>query len=1097
MPEPGKTRPMQPLKKPAVAHRPGRVHPLFRASVGMTALGVMALFGNPGGSCGLFGPSTAHASTEFKPFATLRTYSTEHFRIVYDDSEGLEQARHIGKLAEEIRVEVLETLQLPDPGIYDILIIDNYDTANGSATGFPTRIMRLFLNGPLPPITGSSDLSDSMGESWLRELITHEYTHAVQLNYFTGWALAWKYIFYSNAFGLIYPGWFIEGLATAVETHNSSRGRGKTTATDMFLRTAAVEDTLLTPGQWNGINAWPRAGARYLYGGAFLTYVHQRFGPGSFKRVLEAANNLIPFLDDLRPGPFVGVFKGLGMSHDRAENLRFGGIELAFKVALGVPLSTVIDDWEQQLRSEAFNDNRIILEAGVSKLERLSEGEGSTRSPVISPDGQLVAYVGGGDNDVRGIYLVPTEGGRPQRLLARDDLFGGMNFSPDGERLVYARLFDTNRPLDRALGRADLFSFDLRSREEKRLTTGQRLRDPAFSPDGSYMVAIRTAQGKTTLMRLEADGSSPIDLLAPDPTYQLAQPVISPDGRRIAMSVFVQQDPPNKAQYVLGIFDVDSGDLKLIPGNGTSREPTWLDDTHLLFSSDRTGVFNLYSVDLKDGTVRPVTNVLTGVFQPQVYRFPKKLNKPPLVIARAYAKNGFGIYRLEPDPRETLALLGTGPNRRVPSLGDYPRLEVGAKGPRPALPEQLNIPPLTITPPVLGDRPYYALQGLRLASYSPVLAFDEGSRASGYANGIALGASARFVDALERHALNLEATVGVFSRRPSWSAVYRNEVLGFPITAYGQEVANSVGTVTILDQRLSVWERSTGGGLQLSLPWTEGSFFASLTFSGALSQYERFFAVRDALETGTYTSQSVLFSMGHYHANVWRDVAQGQFLDLRATQRLRWRAPLPELAFEGDDAISTPAFPNSIARLYDPGWELYGGYSARSYVGQGTLDLELAAGQVFQADDLRVGGLTGTWSLPGISSADPLTGAFVSKAVVSISQDLWRPEFAVGQLPLLLLQRVELDATLGGALGLDRQYAWQSGGFGTSVGLTAWMYALRSSFRLAPSVRLTYDLQGGITGWYVNIEGLSASESNGIERDRLKRDRLPGGTYSP
>ncbi|MFM7203743.1 MAG: TolB family protein [Myxococcota bacterium] len=1009
-------------------------------------------------------PQTATASTEFQPLAELKAHRTKNFRILYDPSEGESSAQRIGELCEEIRLEVLGTLKLPDPGFYDVLLIDNYDLANGSATGYPTRILRLYLNGPFPPVSGSSDLSDSMGETWLRELITHEYTHAVHLNYFSGWTVAWKWLFGSTPFSLVYPSWFIEGLAVAVESHTGSRGRARTTFTDMIFRTALHEDQFLPMGAWNDLNGWPRGGVRYLYGGAFLHYIKVRFGADAFKRILDAAHRQLPLIDDLRPGPLAPLLKELGVPPEKADNLRFGGLERAFQRALGQPLSVLVKDWEQQLRQEMLLEVARLQRAGLTSLERLSAEEGSTRSPVLSPDGRMVAYVGGGDDQLRGIYLVPVEGGRSRHIITRDDLQGGLTFSPDGERLVYSRLLSTDAPLSRSLGRGDLYALDLRTGRETRLTHQQRLRDPSFTPDGQSLVAVQLGQGFTKLVKLSADGSEQVEVLAPDRTYQLSQPSVSPDGRRVALSVQVQQEPPGVAQYLIGVVSLDSGALELIPAPGTNREPAWLDDDRLIFSSDRTGVFNLYALDLRAGVTRPVTNVLSGAFQPAVHR--NGAGRAPEVVLRSYTSRGFGVYRLAPTSLETLALMDAGPNREVPALDD--RLAVQATLPPTPLQaaERLGHVPLNFPPLQAPAHPYRPILGLRFSRYAPVLETDEGVLQDDAWGGLALGGQISFIEPMERHQLSLWGIYGLSSGLPSFSLLYGNQVLGFPISTslYNTSATVSVREVTPLEgdaYNVLVWERRQGASVALSLPFVQGRFAASLSGSGSGHLYRAFDETTDRLEEGVRTSAGVGLDLSLSTGTSWRSPARGAFLTLRATQS--HEAP-------------TSGLPNDRKDLYGEGM-------LRAPLAAGTFDVGLAWGSRLGGDDpLMAGGFSGTWALPGVSRSEEaaVTGYTLTRAQLRLKQDLARPEWALGQLPTLFLEKIELQALLSGALGADAQLRWQDQGVGAAIGVVAQVFTLRSYFQLQPALWMEHNLLTGEQLYSFGLEGKPSVVLSGL-----------------
>ena len=61
------------------------------------------------------------------------------------------------------------------------------------------------------------------------------------------------------------------------------------------------------------------------------------------------------------------------------------------------------------------------------------------RSPVVSPDGATVAFIGGKKMREQ-IWLVDADGTQPRKLAGDEgDLFGAVAWSPNGKRIAYTR----------------------------------------------------------------------------------------------------------------------------------------------------------------------------------------------------------------------------------------------------------------------------------------------------------------------------------------------------------------------------------------------------------------------------------------------------------------------------------------------------------------------------------------------------------------------------------------------------------------------------------------------------------------------------------
>ncbi len=99
-------------------------------------------------------------------------------------------------------------------------------------------------------------------------------------------------------------------------------------------------------------------------------------------------------------------------------------------------------------------------------------GEGI--DPAVSPDGQRIAFDGGG------LFVMNTDGSN-RRHLGPDSGYAGLHatWTPDGKRIIYADR------VDKAL---ELFSCDPQSGEKKQLTSlGGAATSPSVSPDGNWI----------------------------------------------------------------------------------------------------------------------------------------------------------------------------------------------------------------------------------------------------------------------------------------------------------------------------------------------------------------------------------------------------------------------------------------------------------------------------------------------------------------------------------------------------------------------------------------------------------------------------------
>jgi serine/threonine-protein kinase len=175
---------------------------------------------------------------------------------------------------------------------------------------------------------------------------------------------------------------------------------------------------------------------------------------------------------------------------------------------------------------------------------------------------------------------------------ANEDLNPG-TLSPDGRRVAVGVVGD---------GSADVVVHELPDGPRTRLTSGtRRYFDPVWTPDGRSLVYVELNGDSATLLRMRADGSSPIpDTLLGPLTARFGFPQLTPDGSGIVFSDFSGDDPD------VGFLDVGSDSLvTLFATDFVEFAPTVSPDGRwLAYTSNITGQFEVF--------VRPFPDVMSG-----------------------------------------------------------------------------------------------------------------------------------------------------------------------------------------------------------------------------------------------------------------------------------------------------------------------------------------------------------------------------------------------------------------------------------------------------------------------------------------------------
>ena len=555
-------------------------------------------------------------------------------------------AQEIADIAEETYRQV--NAQLGPPKHHHlqkiaIIMEDFSDYALGSASFFPHRVIRLSLTAP------TAKSFDMKFKSWLKIIITHEYTHLAHLGMTAGPTTALRALFgqilLPNA---LQPMWSIEGLAVYNETKFTAGGRGIDTLYDMYLRMAALENQFNTLDQISGyyLTTWPDGTAPYIYGQSLIHFIAQKYGEDKVI-VLSKIFCEYPYL----------------------------GFNYAVKRAIGLNLEELYQSWKDSLKEKyQLQAQKILSQRNLTPSRQLTKYDYWVDYPrwlsTPTPDGDKIAVRVSTPHSYPFIQIIdPLSPSLPltprfiknesliKRTYDRDSSF---SFSADGSKIIYAKLDDYAQ----FYKFYDLYLYDLKAEKEIRFSEGLRARDPSWSPDpeNPQIVVVINQSGTNNLALINLP--SPNLLINEDqPTYklitkenivyltdfrddtQLYQPSWSPDGRMIALSTW------HKGYQDIYILNLDPNNI----GNSTLQpifqdkyidlSPCWSPDgQYLFFSSDRTGIYNIFAFSLPDKKLYQITNVLGGAFQPAISPDGKQL------AFIEYHATGYELHLMKMDP---------------------------------------------------------------------------------------------------------------------------------------------------------------------------------------------------------------------------------------------------------------------------------------------------------------------------------------------------------------------------------------------------------------------------------------------------------------
>jgi len=154
-----------------------------------------------------------------------------------------------------------------------------------------------------------------------------------------------------------------------------------------------------------------------------------------------------------------------------------------------------------------------------------------------SPDGNKLAMVEWNGQKKQGkIYIYDIATGQKTTILEGDQYIGNIGWSPLGDRLTFYLQSSDFRE-------ADIYTLKIDGSDKKRLTPGDGSLiwlDPAWSPDGKWLVAAGAALQTVQLYRIEADTGVVTQLTTSNDIYK-RNPYFSPDGSIVAYTGSVVQ----------------------------------------------------------------------------------------------------------------------------------------------------------------------------------------------------------------------------------------------------------------------------------------------------------------------------------------------------------------------------------------------------------------------------------------------------------------------------------------------------------------------------------------------------------------------------
>jgi len=540
----------------------------------------LLLFFTLGYSCSAF--SQLYFNQQRPPAQNWQELRTEHFRIIYP-AEAESVALRAGRIL-EIQYPVIQNTVGGNLRYFPFVLNTENDRSNGFVTPINFR-----SEVEVPPIKGKI-MNPSSGD-WLELVLPHELVHALHMNVNPGSLTSLIGIFSPDLRRSVHtaaPLGILEGIAVEHESHGAVEegGRGNHPYFSNRFSSNFVSDDRWSMGQLFHVSSSTLPFDRHYVGAyEFTHWLQHQYGDDTFKKAIEFHYRW----------PFLGF--GMALRHTTGQ-------------------------WPGALYRSFTDDMDVIEEEKISSYERSTTGKSYLpdhgkkgaviRRPLWINDRKLVMH-GTYYNAPTGFYIYDFEENSFTLLLEHQTVEDFRFSINENSREIYFADYVTDGLYHNTF-RSRLFSYNIETGEKTKIAPDNRLFSP--SPGSPFYALQSTGSGNRLLALDTADGT--VELVADLGEQATIEEVQQHSIYKDHLAIIARKQSV-QALWITNpdmVKDELEDDPDIVFADGSVFDLAWHpEERKLLFSSDHTGILNVYEYDIEAGKVTQITRSLYNAYE--------------------------------------------------------------------------------------------------------------------------------------------------------------------------------------------------------------------------------------------------------------------------------------------------------------------------------------------------------------------------------------------------------------------------------------------------------------------------------------------------